>query len=523
MSVLMTGCSDESAIDNGKDKDQVGNILKLQLSMTMPADMSRATSNPTGGENGDGWRLGRGNENNVYDVYLYKYSSELGINAPDDTPVVLLAECTGINFKPEETSANEKGEIEADVEFNVGSYEYNAAGNEQFIAAVNTDMLGTNLTLGELRNSLVANTFTPSATTKADYDRFTMANAGNSRYIGGKGSKANPFLVEIDVERTAARIDFAYSKLAQQQGRFRIGEDGKYIYKIINGNDEVMLSHVRATNVMQNAPFLIKRLAASQTDKPEYLGVEQDPAQKYVVEPTTWQKTVKAVKDNTLPLESWFGDSRFSNATANYANGWFRNQDKVHTGTGNAFTDGTNIDEVDNDWNYYVLDYTNENTMLAEQTMHDYTTGLVLKATYKPEHVYKTVNTEEQTLTEDTEYSVGTTFWRWHDIETNTDLFFSNKTAAEAYQSLHPHSVVFEYTDGQCYYYVWLRHENIENDPTTTPMEFGIVRNNIYRVCVEFTGIGMPDVPDDMETPETIRMFIYVRKWNLINHPKIEL
>lgn len=525
---LLAGCSDDTTAADNNASDGMGasngNTLRLQIAMTSPMSMTRAnTENPTGGENGDGWRLGRYNENNVYDVYLYKYSATDGINADDATPVELLAQQNGINFIPGQSDVKADGSIEKDIDFNVGSYMYKTGSNDHFIAAINTEILGTKTTLGELRNALIAKAWTDNGSQKKDCDRFTMSNAEDSRYLGGNGTNVDPYVIGIDVERTAARVDFAYSKEAKDAGTFRIADDGTYVYKIKDKDDELFVSHVRIANAMQSPAYLIKRLAETESDTPEYVGKEKDPAEKYVVEPTTWSKTVKAVSDNTIPHDLLFGDSWYGNAIENYQTTWFRNADKVHGGTGDAFTDGTSLDEIDHDWNYYVLGYVNENTMMAEQTLQDYTTGIILKGTYKPAHVFKAVDADTHELTPDNDYAKGQDFWRVHDVDSNTDTYFSTQNSAEDFSALFPHSVVFKYNDAQCYYTLWLRHENMVSNPYTTMMEFGIVRNNIYRICVEFAGIGMPDIPDDMDTPETIRMFIYVRKWNLINHPAIEL
>ena len=521
----LVGCSEDDL--NGKDVLRVGNTLVLRIQLAAPVGHTRATGNPTGGEQGDGWRVGRSNENNIYDVFLYKYSSPAGINASDDTPVTLMAFERDIDFNPSAPDAN--GIITHELTFNVGEYRYLSSNNDHFIAAINTEFLGYTTTLGQLRNELVTYTCRQMGTQMKDYDRFTMANAHDSEFGGGMGTKTDPYIVSIDVERTAARLDFAYAKDAKDAGKFRI-EDGKYVYKVAGTDDELQLTHVRATNVMQSAPYLIKRLAATSTDSPAYLADETNQATKYVVEPTTWAKTI--ANRNALNYNYWFRDSWYLTAHENYMKNdetrWFRDQDKVHVGGNdtnehNAFTDGTTLDEKENDWQYYVLGYANENTMLAAETHQNYTTGLILKGTYVPHEVYSSVDAGTGVLTADGTYAAGQTFWRCHEVDSNTDLFFSNAAAAAAYQALHPLSVVYPYQDAQCYYNVWLRHENVIDDPTTTMMEFGIVRNNIYRVCVEFTGIGMPDIPEEMVTPETVRMFIFVRKWNLIEHPTIEI
>lgn len=528
MSVLtLLACSPAGFDDGGGNgpSNAQGNRLLLSIGLALPKGSSGITGNPTGGEEGDGWRVGQNHENDVHDVCLYWYSSADGINASDETPVTLLAHETDVNLTYQASEADENGVIVKELEMNVGKFTYNAHGNDHFIVAINTDALGENTTLGKLRNQLISYTCRQTGSQIRDYDYFAMSNANESRFEGGAGSKENPYRVSVDVERITARIDFAYSLAAKASGDFSI-QDGQYVYRAMNTEaDKVFLTHVRATNVMQAPSYLIKRLAASETQKPQYLADEDNPATQYVVEPTTWSKTVQAVDDNLLDFNYWFRDSWYKTAVETYDSAtspWFRDRDRVHCGSGNAFTNGTSLDEKEMDWQYYVLDYANENTMRAEHTLHHYTTGMILKATYLPEKVYGAVDADDKPVLDEA-YAKGKTFWRWHDVDTNEDLFFSNEEAALAYQNLHAHSVVFPYTDAQCYYNVWLRHENIIDDPTTTMMEFGIVRNNIYRVCVEFTGIGMPDIPDDMTTPETIRMYIYVRKWNLIEHPEIQI
>lgn len=523
LALLLAGCSNDNMVEEA-EADAIGNQLQLRIVMKSQHAGTRAvtTADPTGGEIGDGLRAGNYNENNIYTIYLYQYNSPQGINAPDDTPVNLLAFDENVNFKPTAGDVKPDKSIEKIVELNVGAYRYQS--NDHYIAVVNSKLYRSGITLGELRNEILTFTWQQSGSDAKSCDMFAMSNANDSRFEGGLGTKADPMIVAVDVERTAARIDFAYSQDAMDAGKFRIA-GGKYIYKVEDTNDEVYLSHVRATNVKQQGSYLIKRLAESESATPVYLADETNPASKYVVEPHTWTKSLAAMENGTLPLSFWYGSSWYGNAVGNHNSvetPWFTDKDRVHIGSGNAFTDGTTLDEEERDWHYYILTYANENTMRAAETLHNYTTGLILKATYSPEFVYGSIDVNGVPVVDGT-YSMGTTFWRWHDIDTNADRYFSNKAAAEAYQALHPHSIVFEYADGQCYYNVWLRHENIVNDPTTTMMEFGIVRNNIYRVCVEFTGIGMPDIPDDMTTAESIRMFIYVRKWNLISHPTIEI
>ncbi len=86
------------------------------------------------------------------------------------------------------------------------------------------------------------------------------------------------------------------------------------------------------------------------------------------------------------------------------------------------------------------------------------------------------------------------------------------------------------YENGLNYYPYWIRHSN-DNTIQSAVMEFGIVRNNIYKLRVlSFSGLGKPEPYDpDTDNPENpdeeshIRVLIWVRPWYLILHPEIVL
>ena len=53
-------------------------------------------------------------------------------------------------------------------------------------------------------------------------------------------------------------------------------------------------------------------------------------------------------------------------------------------------------------------------------------------------------------------------------------------------------------------------------------MEYGIVRNNIYRVGLsKVTGPGTPT--PDLKAPDHLYLRIFVREWNLRKQPTIRL
>ena len=72
-----------------------------------------------------------------------------------------------------------------------------------------------------------------------------------------------------------------------------------------------------------------------------------------------------------------------------------------------------------------------------------------------------------------------------------------------------------------CYYYLYLRHSNNVAVVHNT-MEFGIVRNNLYRfMLTSVTGPGTPTL--DPRDPEELKARVYVKKWLMVEHPPIYL
>ena len=95
------------------------------------------------------------------------------------------------------------------------------------------------------------------------------------------------------------------------------------------------------------------------------------------------------------------------------------------------------------------------------------------------------------------------------------------------------------YQDGTCYYKYWIRHANNGLNPPDNPnlgiMEYGIVRNNLYKLDVTaikklgdplpFTpGVDDPKNPnEDDKTQYYITVMVYVKDWVIRDNGQIEL
>ena len=309
------------------------------------------------------------------------------------------------------------------------------------------------------------------------------------------------------------------------------------------------LTDMRIVNGAVQPTYMLKRVTTSAdftTTGITFLGDEtatttNGRGTNYVIEPRSAQKAVDAQGFATATadnLTTWYGDSRLAASTATDGS-FLRPVDAVHKTSGTTETDcfipGTYGKFADN-MQGYVVGYVNENTFNCAATCAEYTTGLLLRGTYVPtvKGYASKENYEAVTPSATVDFAKGNSFWRYEpdgsaDNESKCIYFsegaFADQAAADAFANDPKHSgkVVF-YENGICYYYIWLRHANSDAegnfDGIYTPMEYGIVRNNIYRISIILTtGIGAP-VPEPRD-PERLKSRIYVRKWREVTHPEI--
>ena len=274
------------------------------------------------------------------------------------------------------------------------------------------------------------------------------------------------------------------------------------------------VDRMAVVNGCEKPSYFIKRVADDiGGTNLSYLGLETPTpngiATNYVIDPYSVQKT-EANRSNTGFLTDLFGSSRISESAA------LLNADASKLP---AFTSTTSP---------HTLGYVNENTYAKEMAVKEYATGVVVQCRFEPKHNYYTAyNAETDVLTEGT-YTLGQTYWMVEPNQPTVSeadrLYFSTREAAEAYatNTAHKHfGKVVEYPQGICYYYLYLRHSNNVAVVHNT-MEFGIVRNNLYRfVLTSATGPGTPNL--DPRDPEELKARVYVKKWLMVEHPPIYL
>lgn len=294
--------------------------------------------------------------------------------------------------------------------------------------------LGTPLnitTLNQLREY-------PVSTPIVQTNHFVMASSETGTPIKIQAtSKNNPTVVSANVERLAARVDCHW--------------DTEYSV----GNDEVAIKQAMLVNKYTGGTYAFKRVTNSTTELTiDYLGtenVEGNLAANYVIAPKTLnvpQTDIANSYDHYFSTYSW-------------------------SATDSNWKSLSTVTSTHNDVTYSLLDYTTENVVKAEDsenTCATYCTGIVFKAKYKLA-------------------GIDGTFYRYNGkcyaSLTNIKDVIRNQSISD--DNLSQFGIT-KYQDGICYYTYWIKHAEDGDDTTVSPMEYAIVRNNIYQINV--TGIN---------------------------------
>ena len=451
---MLAACSDDLQTGNGTEGNGLeGDGSWFSLAVTAsPGNSTRA--NPTGGEPGDGSETGFDYENRIDNLLVLFYQADAQSNAPAETPIDKI-----FYFDRERIEGDNRTEP---VQVNLPEGEYD------LLVVTNTGDIRSSLqgkTLGGIRDYLLTSAWQKD---NGAYDRFVMTSDGHTadKVTLCGNPKDEPADATVEVERVAARIDYRASST---------------LYNIVDetyGRGQATITGAVILNKMAAGSYLLKRVAepvngALTTSSPiTYLGDER-PAEggvqrNFVVDPWTLYKTTANIDRNAFnptapgagnrPVEALY-DHYYTSYEDDYAT-W---ENLVETG------------EPAGDW--YRLGYTMENTLRREAQIDAYRTMVVFQARYTPDG-----------------YEEGETFYRVRD-----DIFPTREEAEAAAEGTN--ALVREYHNGLCYYVWRVRHSDDEDPSEDGIMEYGIVRNNIYRLLVSnIYGLG-DEVPFPPEEP----------------------
>ena len=485
------------------------------------ASISAASRAPSPGENGDGLEEGVRNENTIHDLCIFIYDDYQGegLDAPEQTPFVFSGYVSELTV--------DNGSLSAVYPL----LDYKPSESHRAVVVANTGDIRHNITdLGSLRTRLASHAWTEGPDiSKAS--RFIMASAFNGAKTSnkedglirmtnaGEGSAANPnYSVSVAVERVAARIDLMVSRA----GNIGKGNSESLHYDVKGTGSSLQITHVLPVNLMQSPSWMLKHVSTGEDISSLLVCGDETVAagtpSNYVVAPTTSQKKPDVTEQT---LTQWYGETRVANIRANYPT--LMDADaRMSNFIPHALSQ--NEDGYDT---VITLAYSNENTQTKDCHLPQFMTGLLFRSIYHPAVIYTDINLNGS-LPASTE---ARDFWlvRPTDGKMNESdcIYFASRQLAEEYVAAHPEmqATVTAYPEGVCYYNLWIRHalDNSINDADavheTHPMEYGIVRNNIYRIGLSFTGPGTPT--PELTDPLNIKSRIFVRRWNFRPQPEI--
>ena len=538
----IVACQDYDA-EHYIQQNVVGDSIYVQLTLDIASSATtRAGERPNGGEEGDGWEYGLKYENQLHNFTVFVLGNGADINADASTRFV-----GSRYFSEEEIGDSIRGKQiqpkEYDVIKNVLSYDFtipiirerqdhmpNPNTFRFYVVANSGDLTTTCQTVGDLRAAKPLKTWTAATTDSPTPSYFVMSNENDKYYASGAGSSIDPVRLHVTIERLAARIDYVPTgaEITADGLRYPIAAPPIQVVSApTRADDDTPLAYLYVDrmailNGSQQPTYFIKRVAdAINSTDISYLGDEtptpRGVATNYVIDPYSAQKT-EANRTNVTFLNTLFGASQISNAATLIA------------------SDAAKLPTVADTKSPIILGYVNENTFDKSMAWSEYTTGVIMQCRYFPvANYFSAYNpTQDGTVEAGVEldgltpgtYTLGDDFWMVEPnqkyIDESDRFYFSNEEDAVAFATNTPQyrfGKVVKYTGGVCYYVIYMRHSN-NVEVIHNTMEFGIVRNNIYRLRLNpTTGPGTPTI--DPREPEELKARIYVRKWLSVEHPII--
>jgi hypothetical protein len=469
-----------SCYDYGKETETVlglasVNYIKLDISVQASNTITRGDTKPEGDEDGDGYEPGFvDRENKVDGVTLILYrADDAGINAAGNTQIdfVRYFETTLVSNTDKNPGTVSTERFDEAVYTTGEKQLYASEGillNAKYHAIIiaNTNLAGTfhkGSTLAEVRDFLISGNMLYTGSGKTTDARkfmmsseadFTMdfSNVTPTDYNEGKLYSFN----KIYIERLAARVDFwadgSNGYKTKDKNNVDYTEPG-YEYNVGETTDRFVLTRVVPFNVSKGSEYLIKR-----TDNATAPYLANETGTNWVVDPQTSAKGVAQYLSNVeSTLASVVSAENFS--TLPYGVTMASQQSNSNTG---KYT----ISGADN----MIVGYTSENTLNATSLLYYNATGLAFEGYY---YVDGDATRGERCV-----------YYHYLRHQGESD---------EPYQALQASELSTEATCG-----------------SETPMKYGIVRNNLYRVSV--SGINS-------KTNLTIK--IKVKKWDPFTHEVI--
>lgn len=281
-------CASDTTSDLPLPSKDMKAYLQVKVTVEGSGDTraSRATTEPQGGEDGNGRETGTNHENDVNSLAVLLYKSDNNDLSEDDATIDYVYTFTNLNKTSTSTYTTAPKEIDAAI----------VNKNYHVIVIANADDM-TSRCKGQKIKDVRDLQMSKVCTRDADitkFSNFIMSSKKDATIDFTKeGSETNPYLVNVDIERLAARIDIIPNAGYDNTGK-------GYYYNVMDGTNVIggfKLESVTPSKILTSGEYLIKRVSTdAAVSSVTYFGQEvMDPTTKastnYVVCPWTKDRT----------------------------------------------------------------------------------------------------------------------------------------------------------------------------------------------------------------------------------------
>ncbi len=490
-------CSCSVVTDDLPDETQKVAASYVNFAITVSNGNPNVTRNtPTGGENGDGREAGFERENTITGITLILYKDDDGINTTANPTLDLIRyfPVTLGNRDTQGTTYTSKTEEAYYTTGNqpLGSHNLDLTATYHAIVIANAPQIAASLTegtstLSAVRDLTLDNIYVGSLTgSAANCTNFVMSseqdntiNFGSvtgTNLDGTTHTKGQDILYDLSgqalvIERMAARIDF----WAANSNGYKTNTDNTayttpgYEYTVYDNDgitdtgDRFLVTGIVPFNLTNGNTtygneYLIKRIRTTIDDASTTSYLADETVTNYVIDPQTLSKASTLTPAITNSLEDVYSSI---NAGTLESSSYFHS-----IATMQATSDAkSTISSKDN----VIICYPMENTLLPDSKLYYYATGIAIVGYY---------------------YTSGsTTGTRYVYLG-----YLCHQGDATSYD-ITPSTTALSTTATM---------------GSTTPMKYGIVRNNIYRVSI-----------NGIDSKGTLNLNIKVKKWDPFTHEVI--
>ena len=359
-----TSCVRDNISDFPMHNGDMKTYLQVQVTVENSGytRTSRAVSGPQGGEDGDGREQGINKENDVNSLTVLLYKSDKDDLSEADATIDYVYTFTGLK-----SSSSTSG-----VTYTTGPREIDpviVGKNYHVLVIANAGDMTSRCKgkkISEIRDMQMDKVCTRNDVI-ANFTDFVMSSKTDAKIDFTKeGSETDPYRVDVNIERLAARIDIIPNETYD-------AASNAYYYNVMDGTKVVggfKLESVTPSKVLTKGEYLIKRVSSdAAVSAVTYFGLEEMDATtkastNYVVCPWT--------KDRAgLTLSNAEGPASLYNV-------------KKTTSTSTAVEEAS-----------YILDYVMENTTTDNTEANS--TGLIFKGKYYESSEWDTANKQPTT------------------------------------------------------------------------------------------------------------------------------